>query len=363
MAKYVNTPDYRHGSQAVTGVLLTNLGTPDAPTASALRRYLGQFLADPRVVEVPRLLWMIILHGVILNIRPRRSAHAYQQVWTDEGSPLLSFSRKQAAAIEQALENSNYGPIKVELAMRYGSPSIESALTRLHQANARRLLVLPLYPQYSASTCASTFDAVADVLKSWRWVPQFRMIMDYHRHESWIQAVADSISEHWEQNGHSEKLVMSFHGLPERYLKNGDPYHCQCHASARLVAEKLQIPDDAWQVVFQSRFGREEWLKPYCDETLESLGKSGIKKVDIICPGFSADCLETLEEVAMQNRDIFLAAGGQQYAYIPALNDRADHIQSLVELIEKNLQGWEPDQTDSDRELARQRALAMGATQ
>ena len=363
MVEYVNTPDYRHGSQAVTGILLTNLGTPDAPTTSALRRYLGEFLSDPRVVEFPRLLWMLILHGIILNIRPKRSAHAYQQVWTEEGSPLLAISKKQAAAVETAMENSAYGPVKVELAMRYGSPSIENALTRLREANAQRLLILPLYPQYSASTTGSTFDAVADVLKRWRWIPQLRMIMDYHRHDSWVQAVADSISEHWQQNGRCDKLVMSFHGLPERYLKNGDPYHCQCHATARQVAEKLGLSADQWQLVFQSRFGREEWLKPYCDKTLEQMGGSGIQKVDVVCPGFSADCLETLEEVAMQNRDIFLDAGGQQYAYIPALNDRPDHIQSLVELIEKNLQGWEPDQTEKDREQARQRALAMGASQ
>ena len=363
MVTYVNTPDYQHGSQAVTGILVTNLGTPDAPTTSALRRYLAEFLSDPRVVEFPRLLWMMILHGIILNIRPRRSAHAYQQVWTDEGSPLLAIARRQVKAIAAALESGQGGPVRVELAMRYGSPSIESALEKLRQANAQRLLIVPLYPQYSASTSASTFDAVADVLKKWRWLPHLRMVMDYHKQPSWIEAVASSIREHWQEHGRGEKLMMSFHGLPRRYLLNGDPYHCQCHASARLIAENLDLQPEEWQVVFQSRFGREEWLQPYCDETLKTLPDNNTKSVDMVCPGFSADCLETLEEVAMQNRDIFLSAGGEQYAYIPALNDRPDHIQALVELITNNLQGWESDESEIDRESARQRALAMGAAQ
>ena len=363
MVTYVNTPNYKHGSQAVTGILLTNLGTPDAATTSAVRRYLAEFLSDPRVVEFPRLLWMLILHGIILNIRPSRSAHAYRQVWTDEGSPLLAIAKRQAAAISSALEQQLNSPVKVELAMRYGSPSVESALEKLRQANVQHLLIVPLYPQYSASTSASTFDAVADVLKKWRWLPHLRMVMDYHKHGQWINAVAQSIREHWQEHGRGEKLMMSFHGLPKKYLLNGDPYHCQCHASARLIAEQLELEQDQWQLVFQSRFGREEWLQPYCDKTLETLPENGTKSVDIVCPGFSADCLETLEEVAMQNRDIFLSAGGQQYAYIPALNDRPDHIQALVELIVNNLQGWDSDETESERESARQRALSMGAAQ
>ncbi len=362
MTGFVNTSDYEHGSPEVTGILLTNLGTPDAPTVGAVRRYLGEFLSDPRVVEFPRLLWLLILHGVILNIRPRRSAAAYAKVWTDKGSPLRVIAEKQAAAIEVALQEKIDGPVKVELAMRYGHPAIADALNSLRQANCTRLLVLPLYPQYSASTSASTFDAVADVLKGWRRVPQLRMVMDYHRHDVWIEAVACSIRDHWREHGRKQRLLMSFHGLPRRFLLNGDPYHCQCHASARLIAEKLVLADEDWQLVFQSRFGREEWLKPYCDHTLEELGRSGVTSVDVVCPGFSADCLETLEEIAIQNRDIFLSAGGDQYAYIPALNDRTDHIEALVGLIEQSLAGWDlrgrsVEQLQADR----RRALAFGA--
>ena len=364
MVDFVNTPDYRHGSQAVTGILLTNLGTPDAPTPGALRRYLGEFLSDPRVVEFPRLLWMLILHGIILNVRPRRSAEAYAKVWTDDGSPLLAIAKRQAAAIQSLLAEKLDGPVKVELAMRYGNPSIAQALENLRQANTRRLLIVPLYPQYSASTTASTFDAVADVLKRWRWMPHLRMVTEYHQNDAWLEAIARSVREHWQEHGRKQKLMMSFHGLPKRFLLNGDPYHCQCHASARLIAEKLELADDEWQVVFQSRFGREEWLKPYCDHTLQEMGEQGVESLDIICPGFSADCLETLEEVAMENRAIFLSAGGKQYSYIPALNDRPDHIEALSGLIQQNLAGWDlQPATEEELEAARNRALALGAEQ
>ncbi len=364
MVGFVNTPDYEHGTRGVTGILLTNLGTPDEPRASALRRYLAEFLSDPRVVEFPRLLWMLVLHGIILNIRPRRSAAAYARVWTNEGSPLRVILEKQATAVETALQARIDGPVKVELAMRYGKPSIADGLEKLRQANCTRLLVLPLYPQYSASTSASTFDAVADTLKTWRRVPQFRMVMDYHRHDAWVEAVARSIREHWQKHGRKQKLLMSFHGLPRRFLTNGDPYHCQCHTSARLIAEKLKLADDDWQLVFQSRFGREEWLRPYCDHTLKEWGESGVEGVDVVCPGFSADCLETLEEIAMENRDIFLSAGGGQYAYIPALNDRPDHIDALTSLIEQNLAGWCLESESVEQlKASRSRALACGARQ
>lgn len=368
MAHYVNNPDYKHGTPAVTGVLLTNLGTPDAPTTSAVRRYLKEFLSDPRVAEMPRLIWFFILNGIILNTRPPRSARSYQKVWMDEGSPLLVYSKKQAAAVEALLQEKHGNTVKVVLGMRYGNPSIASALETLRQANVARLLVLPLYPQYSASTAASTFDAVSDVLKQWRWLPDFRMIMDYHQDEGWIDAVAQSIRDYWAKHGHGQKLMMSFHGLPKRFLLNGDPYHCQCHASARLIAEKLGLTEDAWQLVFQSRFGREEWLKPYCDHALEEWGKNGVESVDIVCPGFSADCLETLEEIAMQNRDIFLNAGGKRYAYIPALNDQPQHIDALVNIIERNSGGWPSTKAGKSesvqrQEDARQRAMAMGATE
>lgn len=362
MVNFVNTTDYQHGTEGITGVLVTNLGTPDAPTRRALRRYLAEFLSDPRVVEFPRLLWKLVLHGVILNIRPARSAKAYARVWSAEGSPLLAISKKQAAALQEKLDQSINGPVRVELAMRYGNPSIADALEKLRQAHVTRLLILPLYPQYSASTTASTFDAVSDVLKTWRWLPQLRMVMDYHRHERWLDAVVNSIREHWQANGQAQKLMMSFHGLPKRFLLKGDPYHCQCHDSARRIAEKLGLNEDQWQLVFQSRFGREEWLKPYCDKTLEALAREGLESVDMVCPGFSADCLETLEEVAMENRDIFLNAGGRQYTYIPALNDRADHIDALADLVSRNLAGWEVENIPAEeREAGRQRALACGA--
>lgn len=362
MPDFVGTPDYQHGTQGVTGVLVTNLGTPDAPTTKAVRRYLAEFLSDPRVVEYPRLLWMLILHGIILNIRPSRTTKAYDRIWFAEGAPLLAIARKQLAALQRRLVKTIDGPIRVELAMRYGNPSISSALENLRQANANRLLILPLYPQYSASTTASTFDAVADVLKTWRWLPQLRMVMDYHRHDGWLQAIANSIREHWEKNGRAKRLLMSFHGLPKRFLLNGDPYYCQCYASAYRIAEILGLDESEWQLVFQSRFGREEWLKPYCDKTLEALGSNGLESVDMICPGFSADCLETLQEVAVENRDIFLKAGGKRYSYIPALNDRHDHIDALTSLISDNLAGWPLAATPSEqRQAGRQRALAYGA--
>ena len=360
---FINTPNYRHGTPETTGVLITNLGTPDAPTPRAVRRYLAEFLSDPRVVELPRLLWMGILHLFILNVRPRRSAKAYAQVWTDQGSPLLSIAKQQQALLQHDL--SEFSPtIQVELAMRYGNPSIAQALARLRKAAIRRLLVFPLYPQYSATTTASTFDAVAKVLSRWRWLPELRMVMDYHQHEAWLDAVARSIGEHWQQNGRHEKLMMSFHGLPKRFLLNGDPYHCQCHTSARRIAEKLQLADDQWQLVFQSRFGREPWLEPYCDHTLRTWAEQGIKSVDIVCPGFSADCLETLEEVAIANRELFLQAGGQRYAYIPALNRRDDHIDALGQIIKTHLLGWPMSpSSDAKRYAIQQRAMALGARQ
>ena len=354
---------YVHGTTPAVGILVTNLGTPDAPTPSALRRYLAEFLWDPRIVEMPRLLWWMILHGVILRIRPRRSAHAYQSIWTNEGSPLLVIARRQAAALQSILERDLGSSVKVALGMRYGTPSIADGLNELRQANAQRILVFPLYPQYAAATAAFTFDAVAAVFKTWRRIPELRMIAHYHDDPAYIKAVATSVKEHWAQHGQAEKLLFSFHGIPRRCLLAGDPYHCECHVTARLVAEQLDLPQDRWQVAFQSRFGREEWLKPYTDKTLESLAKSGVKSVDIVCPGFSADCLETLEEMAMLNRGVFLTAGGERYSYIAALNDRPDHIQALAALVTKNTQGWREENAAWDAAASRCRALEMGAAQ
>jgi protoporphyrin/coproporphyrin ferrochelatase len=352
-----------HGTAPTLGILVTNLGTPDAPTAAALRRYLAEFLWDPRIVEIPRPVWWMILHGVILRTRPKRSAHAYQSIWTNEGSPLLVIARRQAAALQAALTQQHGGSIKVALGMRYGNPSIADALDELRKANVQRILVFPLYPQYAAATAASTFDAVAAAFKTWRWIPELRMITHYHDDPAYIKAVATSVKEHWAQHGQAEKLLFSFHGIPKRCLLAGDPYHCECHVTARLIAEQLELPPERWQLAFQSRFGREEWLKPYTDKTLESFGKAGIKSVDIVCPGFSADCLETLEEMAMLNRGVFLKAGGERYNYIPALNDRPDHIQALAALVSRHINGWQDASTVWDAAASRRRAVEMGAAQ
>lgn len=341
MSQYLGTSTFHHGRAEKLGILVTNLGTPDAPETGALRRYLGEFLWDPRVVEVPRPLWWLILHGVILRIRPSRSAAAYRSVWTDTGSPLLTYARGQAAGLKERLASRLSGPVELALGMRYGNPSIASALRQLHALNVTRLLVLPLYPQYSASTTGSTFDAVAAELMRWRWVPELRFIGRYHEEHGYISALAASIREHWAAHGRGEHLLMSFHGVPRRYLDSGDPYHCQCHKTARLVAEALELEDGSWTTTFQSRFGREEWLKPYTDATVKALGSKGLKRIDVVCPGFSADCLETIEEIAEENAGYFREAGGETLSYIPCLNTRDDHLDFLADLALQHMQGWQ----------------------
>ncbi|WP_331343961.1 ferrochelatase [Cellvibrio sp. UBA7661] len=313
------------------GVLLANLGTPDEPTAPALRRYLAEFLSDPRVIEVPRLIWMMVLHGIILRVRPRKSAALYKSVWTSEGSPLLAISKQQQAAIQQQLGDG----YSVKLGMRYGNPSIAGALRELQKEGVRKIIVLPLYPQYAGPTTGSTFDAVATELKSWRWVPELHFINNYCDHPLYVEALANSVREHIEKNGLPQKIIFSYHGMPKRYLTAGDPYFCLCQKTTRLVQEKLGLDKSICLTSFQSRFGREEWLKPYTDETLEQLPKDGIKHIAIISPAFSADCLETLEELAVENRHAFIAAGGEKYDYIAALNDRTDHIAALVEILKR----------------------------
>ncbi len=334
---YSAQKNFDHDQPAATGILLTNLGTPDAPTKSALRRYLKEFLWDPRVVEQPRWLWWLILNGIILNTRPAKSAAAYQKVWTDEGSPLLTTGRLQQQKLELALREKLGENTHVELAMRYGSPSIRSGLEALREKGCNRLLVLPLYPQFSASTTGSTFDAVADVLKTWRCIPSLHMIDAYYDHPAYIAALTDSVKEYWQQHGKPERLLMSFHGIPESYFKAGDPYPCHCRKTARLLREALELDEEHAFLAFQSRFGKQPWVQPYTDVTLESWGKSGVESVDVICPGFPADCLETVEEIAMQNRDLFLAAGGTQFRYIPALNDSDAHIQALAQITMEHL--------------------------
>lgn len=348
MPRYINEAPSATRPPPCDGVLLTNLGTPDAPTAAALRRYLAEFLYDPRVIEKPRALWWLILHGVILRIRPRRAAHAYARVWTDAGSPLLAISRRQETALQSLLWQRLGRHVKVALAMRYGAPSIRAGLDLLRAANVKRLLVLPLYPQYSATTTASTVDAVADVLRTWRVIPELRTVNHYYLESGYINAVADSIRQHWQQHGEGERLLFSFHGLPKTYIDAGDPYRQHCARTAELVASALDLPETRWQLAFQSRFGVEEWLKPYTDQTLTEWAKSGIHSVDVVSPGFSADCLETLEETAMTNRDLFLHAGGKRFHYIEALNDAPQHIEFLADLVGKHFQGWQPPETPHD---------------
>ena len=316
------------------GILLANLGTPDAPTSAALRRYLGEFLWDRRIVDLPRPLWWLILHGIILRIRPARSARAYRSIWTDEGSPLLAISRRQQQKLQIRLDEVAQGEYRVALGMRYGNPSIAAALGELQQIGVEEIIVLPLYPQNSCSTTASTCDAIAEALKQTRFVPHIRFIADYHAHPLYIKALAESVRTAWQESARAEKLLISFHGTPARFRKEGDAYYHHCKHTARLLADELKLTSEDWILAFQSRFGREEWLKPYTDETLKTLPAQGIKSIDVICPGFSADCLETIEEIDEENREYFLTAGGEYYRYIPALNDSNSHIELMRALIQ-----------------------------
>jgi ferrochelatase len=314
-------------------VLLVNLGTPEAPTPAAVRRYLAEFLWDPRVVEIPRPLWWLILHGIVLRVRPRKSAHAYRAIWTESGSPLLVYSRSLAGAVRTELSARLGREAVVEIAMRYGQPAIASQLEALRARGIERILILPLYPQYASSSTGTVFDAVASVLSLWRAVPDIGFIRDYHAHPGYIAAVADSIERFWRDNGRSGFLLLSFHGLPERSRQLGDPYYEQCRTSARLIAQRLNLEDNAWQLVFQSRFGTARWLQPYCIDVLKELPSRGVRDVDVVCPGFAVDCLETLEEIGITNRQAFIEAGGTRYRLIPALNDSPEHARVLADLI------------------------------
>lgn len=348
MTSHFNGQPFSHESATPVGVLLTNLGTPDAPTTRALRRYLGEFLSDPRVVEMPRWLWKIILHGIILRFRPRKAAHNYQQIWTSHGSPLLHIAQQQRDGIETYL-NQHFS-VKIELGMRYGTPSIPQALENLKKAGCEKILILPLYPQYASATVGSTFDAVSKTFQTWRWIPQLRFISNYHDWDFYISALVESVKENWQTNGKTQKLIFSFHGIPKRTFLAGDPYFCHCQKTARLVAEQLGLNKENYLVTFQSRFGREEWLQPYTDKILEQLAKNNISSVSIICPGFSADCLETLEEIDQQNRQLFLEHGGKEFHYIPALNAQQNHIHALSQLILHHLQGWEDTSNPQQRQ-------------
>lgn len=311
------------------GVLLINLGTPDRPVCPGLRDYLSEFLMDPRVIELPSLLRAILVKGIIINVRSHKSAATYREIWTDQGSPLMINSVNLGRKTSELLGDD----FEVEVAMRYGNPSVQSKITALHDKGVRKIIAIPLYPQYSGATNGSTFDAIGKALSKQRWVPNLNFISDYYERDSYIKAIGDSILAHWEKHGRKQKLIMTFHGVPKKYITRGDPYESQCINSAQRIAEYLQLQEDDWKLVFQSRFGAEEWLTPYCDETLKGLPSLGIKSVDMICPGFSADCLETLEEIEGENKEYFMEAGGEAYSYIPCLNDSDAHAKLMAEIV------------------------------
>ena len=361
MPTYQEIPKFEHGLPESTGVLVVNLGTPDAATTGAVRRFLRSFLWDPRVVEYPRLLWWMILNLIILVIRPSRSAAAYQKVWTDQGSPLLVYSQAVTAKLRERLQSISDSPVQVKLAMTYGEPSIASAVAQLIADGSRRIITLPMYPQYSGTTTAAVFDAVTRELGKYRWVPESRFINDYHDASGYIDALAASVRESWETNGRGDKLLMSFHGIPESSLLKGDPYHCHCQKTARLLASALGLGEDEWLITFQSRVGREKWLSPYTEETVKELGAQGLSRLDVVCPGFATDCLETLEEIAMQNAEFFIAAGGTSLHYIPSLNARDDHVEFLADLISQHTSGWTSNVEAKSLDDTRARATAMGA--
>lgn len=365
MTRFWQEPAFTHGTPSRTGVLLVNLGTPAAPTAAAVRPYLKQFLSDPRVVEIPRLVWWPILNGIILRTRPAKSAAKYASVWTPEGSPLKVHTDKQTKLLAGYLAHAGQRTLLVDSAMRYGEPSIRSRLDAMRAAGCTRILVVPLYPQFAASTTATVMDEVADCLRHWRNLPEIRYIRSFGDDPGYIQALAASVREHWQRNGQADKLVLSFHGIPRRSLDLGDPYHCECHKTARLLGEALQLPKERLVVSFQSRFGKAAWLQPYTQPTLEALGKGGTASVDVMCPGFVSDCLETLEEINMECREAFLHAGGKRFEYIPCLNERDDWIHALTQLSLRHLGNWLTDApaTPAQAELQRSRAIELGAKQ
>jgi ferrochelatase len=358
---YQIEPGFTHGTPVKTGVLLINLGTPDAPTAKAVRPYLKEFLGDPRVVEIPKLIWWLILNGIILRVRPKKSAAKYATIWTKEGSPLRVHTEKQAALLQGYLGERSKAPLLVDFAMRYGNPSIPSVLRKLKQQNCQRILIIPMYPQYAASSTATAFDVVFDELRHMRNTPALRTIRNYHDYPGYIKALANNINEYWMKNGRPDKLVMSFHGVPRYTLEKGDPYHCECHKTGRLLAQQLGLKPEQYQISFQSRFGKAEWIKPYTTATLLELGKQNTRRVDVVCPGFVADCLETLEEIAQEGKEDFQHAGGGEYHYIPCLNENNDWMHALTDLALENLQGWLAEPNATELEQSRLHALAMGA--
>ena len=364
MPSFNPEPPFRHGQMETTAVVFCNLGTPDAPTTAAVRRFLAEFLSDRRVVEVPRLLWMLILHAIILRFRPQKSAAKYASIWSSEGSPLRVWTRKQALLLHGRLGQHGHHATAVH-AMRYGAESISACLDALKAKGATRVLILPAYPQYSATTTGSVFDAVYAWAAKTRNIPELRFVNRYGDHPGYIKALAACVRKHWLANGNSTPLVMSFHGVPERTLHLGDPYHCECMKTARLLAQALGLSKEQYKVTFQSRLGRAKWLEPYTEPSLIAMAKSGVERVDVICPGFNCEGLETLEEINMEAREAFLAAGGKTFHYIPCLNDNDDWINALSDIAEQHMQGW-PTRQSADAQMLddqRQRALGMGAKQ
>jgi ferrochelatase len=354
-------PSFHHGQAAKTAVLYCNLGTPSAPTAPALRTYLAEFLGDGRVVEIPKPIWWLILHGIILRVRPKKSAAKYASIWTESGSPLRVFTEQQALSLGSALQERGHS-VSVRYAMRYGQPSIPEQLNAFKAEGVQRVLIMPAYPQYSGTTTASVFDAVYQWGLKTRLIPEMRFVNHYHDDPRYIAALAQTVREHWAAHGQAEKLVMSFHGVPERTLHLGDPYHCECMKTGRLLAEALGLTQDQYKLTFQSRFGKAKWLEPYTEPTLIAIAKQGVKKVDVICPGFTGDCLETLEEIQLEAKEAFIHAGGESFNYIPCLNNSAAWIEALADISLDHMQGWNLSEPDAATLAAsRERALAHGS--
>lgn len=355
-------PPYAHGTDPRIGVLLVNLGTPDAPNSGAVRAYLREFLSDPRVVEIPRLVWWPILHCFVLTTRPRKSAERYAQVWMSDGSPLKVHTERQTKLVRGYLgDRTQQMPIVLDYAMRYGSPSIADKIREMKLHHCNRILVVPLYPQYSASATASVVDAVTGCLAAMRNQPALRTVRSFHDHPGYIGALAQSVRDYWMRNHRPDVLLMSFHGVPRHTLHKGDPYHCECQKTGRLLAEALSLRPEQYRITFQSRFGRTEWLKPYTADVLKELGKQKLRRADVMCPGFVSDCLETLEEIAIEGKTIFLKAGGREFHHIPCLNERDDWIHTLTDIVLRNLLGWEHKVSNEQLEKSRLSALAMGA--
>jgi len=364
MPRFLPEPDWAHGTPQRVGVLLVNLGTPEEPTKKAVRKYLAEFLFDPRVVEIPRTIWWLILHGVILNTRPAKSAAKYAKIWTSQGSPLRVHTENQAKMLAGYFTQAGVPDLQVEYAMRYGSPSVETALMKLKARNCSRILVLPLYPQYAASTTGSVFDAVAKAAQKIRNLPEIRFVRGFHDHPAYIEAQALRLIEHWKVEGMPDKLVMSFHGLPKFSLDRGDPYFCECQKTARLLAEYLALKPEQYVVTFQSRFGRTEWLKPYTEPTLCDLAKQGVATVDVVCPGFVSDCLETLEEIAIECKAAFLSAGGKSLRYVKCMNEQHEWIAALRTITREHMQDWLARPAAAKDELAASstRAARLGSS-